>query len=125
MIAYAVAQRRRELGIRMALGAPAATVKRMFLWQGFRLAAAGIALGLVAAAVLSRLMSSLLFGVAPLDPATYGAAAVFLIDGGTGCNLHSRAPGGVDGPDGNASRAILTLERTSRLLREGVPAHAS
>ncbi len=75
---YAVAQRRREVGIRMALGAPATAVKRMFLRQGLLLAAAGMALGLAAAAVLSRLMSSLLFGVAPLDPATYAAATAFL-----------------------------------------------
>jgi putative ABC transport system permease protein len=78
VIAYAVAQRRREVGIRMALGAAPTAVKGMFLRQGLRLAAAGIALGLVAATALSRLLSSLLFGVTALDPVTYGAAAVFL-----------------------------------------------
>ncbi len=78
-IAYTVAQRRREVGIRMALGAQATTVKRMFLRHGLVLTAVGIALGLVAAAGLSRLMSSLLFGVTPFDPATYGATAVVLL----------------------------------------------
>jgi predicted permease len=78
VIAYAVAQRRREVGIRMALGAPATMVKRMFLRQGLVLAAAGIGLGLVTATQSSRLISSMLFGVVPLDPATYGAATVFL-----------------------------------------------
>jgi putative ABC transport system permease protein len=79
VIAYAVAQRRRQVGIRMALGAPAAAVRRMFLHQGLLLAGVGIALGLVAAAGLSRLMSSLLFGVMPLDPATYLATATVLL----------------------------------------------
>jgi predicted permease len=79
VIAYAVAQRRREVGIRMALGAQATVVKGMFLRQGLVLAAKGVALGLVAATPLSRLMSSLLFGVAPLDPATYAGATAFLL----------------------------------------------
>ena len=79
VISYAVAQRRREVGIRMALGAPAGAVKGMFLRRGLLLAGAGIALGLAVSASLSRLMSSLLFGVAPLDPATYGATAALLL----------------------------------------------
>lgn len=79
VIAYTVAQRRREVGIRMALGAPETVVKRMFMRQGLLLTGVGIALGLVAATVLSRLMSSLLFGVTPLDPATYGATATVLL----------------------------------------------
>lgn len=80
VIAYAVAQRRYEVGIRIALGAQPAAVKRMFLRHGFLLTAIGIALGLVVASGLSRLMSSLLFGVTPFDPATYGTtAAVMLI----------------------------------------------
>lgn len=79
VISYAVEQRRREVGIRMALGAPAATVKRMFLRRGLLLAGVGIGLGLAAAAAFSRLMSSLLFGVTPLDPGTYGATATVLL----------------------------------------------
>jgi putative ABC transport system permease protein len=79
VIAYTVEQRRREVGIRMALGAPAAAVKRMFLRRGLLLASVGIALGLAAAAAFSRLMSSLLFGVTPFDPATYGATATVLL----------------------------------------------
>jgi putative ABC transport system permease protein len=79
VIAYTVEQRRREVGIRMALGAPAAAVKRMFLRRGLVLACAGIALGLAAAAAFSGLMSSLLFGVTPFDPATYGATAAALL----------------------------------------------
>ena len=78
VIAYAVAQRRREVGIRMALGAQPAAVKRMFLTGGFVLSAAGIAIGLALAAVTSRLMSSLLFGVEPVDTATFALAAVVM-----------------------------------------------
>ena len=63
----------------MALGASAAAVKRMFLRRGLLLACVGIALGLAAAAAVSRLMSSLLFGVTPFDPATYGATATALL----------------------------------------------
>jgi predicted permease len=79
VIAYAVAQRRCEVGVRMALGAQAAAVKGMFLRHGLLLTGIGIAVGLVAATGLSRLMSSLLFGVTPFDPATYAAAATVLL----------------------------------------------
>jgi predicted permease len=79
VISYTVEQRRREVGIRMALGAPAAAVKRMFLRRGLLLAGGGIALGLAGAASFSRLISSLLFGVTPRDPATYGATAAVLL----------------------------------------------
>ena len=102
VIAYAVAQRRREVGIRMALGAPPTAVKGMFLRQGLRLAAAGIALGLIAATALSRLISSLLFGVCGARSGHIWRRRGIPDDGGTGCDLLSSAPGGVRGPDGNA-----------------------
>ncbi len=79
VIAYAVTQRTREIGIRMALGAQPAELKQMFVRHGLLLAAIGAAIGLAAAAVLTRLMSSLLFGVAALDPLTYAGVAVLLI----------------------------------------------
>jgi putative ABC transport system permease protein len=79
VIAYTVAQRRCEVGIRMALGAQAAAVKGMFLRHGLLLTGVGIALGLAAAAGLSSLMSSLLFGVTSFDPATYGATATVML----------------------------------------------
>jgi predicted permease len=78
VIAYAVSQRTREIGIRTALGAQPATLSRMFVRQGLQLAGVGAALGLVAAAGLTRMMSSLLFGVAALDPLTYAAVSVLL-----------------------------------------------
>jgi len=78
VLAYAVMQRRREVGIRVALGAAPRAVKRMFVYRGLMLSSIGIVVGAVAAAALTRLMSSLLFGVTPLDAATFVAAAAFL-----------------------------------------------
>jgi len=79
VIAYAVTQRTREIGIRVALGAQRAELTRMFVRSGLVLAAVGVPLGLVAAVVLSRLMSSLLFGVSRLDPLTYAAVPLVLL----------------------------------------------
>jgi putative ABC transport system permease protein len=78
VIAYIVSQRRREVGIRMALGAQSDSVQRIFVSRGLSLTAIGLALGLVAAAALMRLLSSLLFGVNPFDPVTYTAVAASL-----------------------------------------------
>jgi len=78
VLAYAVTQRQREVGIRVALGAAPRTVKRMFVYRGMILAGIGIVVGAVVAAGVTRLMASLLFGVTPLDVATFVAAAAFL-----------------------------------------------
>jgi predicted permease len=78
VLAYAVGQRRQEIGVRMALGARAADVVRMVLATGMTLTAIGIVLGLAAAFALSRLMASLLYGVQPADPATFAAAPLLL-----------------------------------------------
>jgi predicted permease len=78
VIAYIVSQRRREVGIRMALGAQSNTVQRIFVSRGLSLTAVGLLLGLVAAAALMRLLSSFLFGVNPFDPVTYIAVAASL-----------------------------------------------
>jgi predicted permease len=79
VIAYVVSQRAREIGIRAALGAEPRRLGSMFLLQGLRLSAVGAVIGLVAAMALGRLMSSLLFGVGPLDPAAYAAALAVMI----------------------------------------------
>ncbi len=79
VIAYAVTQRTREIGIRMALGAQPAALQQMFVRQGLLLAGIGAVLGLVAAAGLTRLMTSLLFKTAALDPVTYVVVSAFLI----------------------------------------------
>ncbi len=78
VISYVVAQRTREIGVRMALGAERADVRRMVLKQGATLAMAGVVIGLAAAAGVTRLMASLLFGVEPIDVPTFAAVAVAL-----------------------------------------------
>jgi predicted permease len=78
VISYAVSQRTREIGVRMALGAERSDVSSMVVRQGLMLAAIGVGLGLAAATGLTRLMSSLLFGVQPIDLPTYGAVSVVL-----------------------------------------------
>jgi putative ABC transport system permease protein len=75
VIAYSVSQRTREIGIRLALGAQHAEVTRMFVWHGALLATIGIVCGLTAAFALTRLMSTILFDVSPLDPLTYAAVS--------------------------------------------------
>jgi ABC-type antimicrobial peptide transport system permease subunit len=78
VVAYGVAERRREIGIRTALGARPADVLALVVKGALRLAAVGILVGGVAALGLSRFLSSLLFGIAPSDPATFGGVAVLL-----------------------------------------------
>jgi ABC-type antimicrobial peptide transport system permease subunit len=78
LMAYSVAQRTREIGIRMALGAEAEQVRKMVVFQGMRLAVIGVALGLVAAFALTRLMATFLFGVQARDPLVFVAMPVLL-----------------------------------------------
>ena len=78
VIAYVVAQRRREVGIRMALGAAASEVQGLFLRHGVVITSAGLALGAVVSAALMRLLGSLLFGVSPFDPVTYSVSLLSL-----------------------------------------------
>jgi predicted permease len=75
VIAYIAAQRTREIGIRVALGAQVADVSRLFVRHGLALTASGLVLGLAGASLLTRLMSTLLFGVGALDPLTYAVVA--------------------------------------------------
>jgi predicted permease len=79
VISYVVSQRRREIGIRLALGAQQAELRRMFVRHGLTLAGTGVAIGLAASAGLMRLMKSLLFEISPVDPLTYAAMPVVLV----------------------------------------------
>jgi predicted permease len=79
VISYTVSQRTREIGIRLALGAAQQSVKLMIVRSGLLWGGIGAAVGLVAAAFLSNLMTTLLFGVEPIDPPTYAAVAVALL----------------------------------------------
>jgi putative ABC transport system permease protein len=78
VIGYSVSQRTQEIGIRMALGAPRASVMRMVVGQAMTLACIGLAAGAVAASLLTRLMEKLLFGVTPYDPLTFAAVSALL-----------------------------------------------
>jgi putative ABC transport system permease protein len=71
VLAYSVARRTHEIGIRMALGAARADVMKLVVAHGFRFALFGILAGLVGALLLTRVLASLLFGVSPTDPATF------------------------------------------------------
>ena len=79
VMSYTVSQRKREIGIRLALGAQGEDVLHMVLRQGTKLALVGVAIGIVAAFALTRLMANLLFGVTAHDPLTFVAVAALLI----------------------------------------------
>jgi len=76
VLSFMVSRRRREIGIRMALGAAAPNVRRLVLGDGLKLVAIGLSIGLVGAALVTRLLRSFLFGVSPLDPFTYASIAL-------------------------------------------------
>jgi predicted permease len=97
VLAYAVEQRRHEMGVRMALGARAGGLLRMVLGQGMRLAAAGLVLGLAGAWALRRLIAGLLFEIAPGDPATFAGVAAVLASVALGaCLIPARRATRVD-----------------------------
>jgi len=79
VISFTVSQRRREIGIRLALGAQRGDVLHMVLKQGATMALVGVAIGMAAALGLTRLMASLLFGVTAHDPLTFGLVVALLM----------------------------------------------
>jgi putative ABC transport system permease protein len=79
VIAYLVAQRTQEIGIRLALGAPRSAVLWLVSSQGLRMALAGVAIGMMGTVVAARSLASLLYGISALDPVTLGSASVALI----------------------------------------------
>ena len=78
LMAYSVAQRTQEIGIRMALGADRDTIRKLVVWQGMRLALVGVVAGIAASFGLTRLLSTFLFGVKPWDPAAFVSAPFIL-----------------------------------------------
>jgi ABC-type antimicrobial peptide transport system permease subunit len=79
VLSCAVAERTREIGVRMALGATAAAVRRMVVAQGARVVAVGVVVGLIASFAATRALASFLFGVAALDGPTFTAMAVLML----------------------------------------------
>jgi ABC-type antimicrobial peptide transport system permease subunit len=79
VISYSVSQRTRESGIRVALGATTGEVRRLVLAQGGRLLAVGAVVGALMGALIAKAMRSLLYGVSPLDPASYGAVLGLIV----------------------------------------------
>ena len=79
VLAYSVTQRTQEMGVRTALGASAADVLRLVVGEGVKLAAIGIAIGLVGAFGVTRFVSSILFDTSPSDPLSYTAVSLFLV----------------------------------------------
>jgi putative ABC transport system permease protein len=78
VVAFSVTRRTQEIGIRMALGAQRSDVLRLIVGEGARLAVSGVAIGIAASVAITRLLSSLLFGVSPTDPMTFAGVAVLL-----------------------------------------------
>jgi ABC-type antimicrobial peptide transport system permease subunit len=79
VIAYSVATRTQEIGVRMALGAPAVTIIKLFATQSITLVALGVAIGTGASIAFSRLLANWLFGVTPLSVSSYAAAVAILL----------------------------------------------
>ncbi len=97
VMACAVARRRREIGVRMALGARSGDVLRLVVGQGMATAAVGVAIGLGGALALTRVMRSLLFGVSASDPLTFaGVAALLALVALLACYLPARRAAGAD-----------------------------
>jgi len=97
VLSYVVAERTREIGVRMALGATSTQVRRMVVAQGSRVVVVGIAIGVAAALAATRALGSLLFGVAPMDPATFAAmSAVMIVIGLLASYLPARRASSID-----------------------------
>ncbi len=78
VLSYSVAQRTREIGIRMALGAERSAILRLVVGQGMSLVGLALVLGVLAALAVAHVLASLLFNISPRDPITYGAVSVAL-----------------------------------------------
>jgi putative ABC transport system permease protein len=97
VISYSVSQRTQEIGVRVALGARRLDVLRLVVGQGMRLAAIGLAVGLVGALGVTRVVRSLLFGVTPTDPISFAGITIFLtVVAAVASWLPARRASGVD-----------------------------
>ena len=97
IVAYAVAQRTREIGIRIALGARDGEVLALVLKQGMTLVLLGVGIGLLGALAVTKYLAAMLFGLSPLDPTTFGAVAfAFAITAAVACYVPARRAARVD-----------------------------
>ena len=97
MLAFTVSERRREIAVRLALGASGPRVARLVLQNGLALAVAGVAAGSAAAFAITRVLSGLLYGVEPTDPLTFAAAAIGLLAvAAVACYLPARQASRID-----------------------------
>jgi ABC-type antimicrobial peptide transport system permease subunit len=97
VLAYSVARRRREIGVRVAVGARPRTIEWMFLRESLTLVVLGVALGVPAAIAVTRLASSMLFGLGPQDPASIAAALLVLVSAtAVAAYVPARRAAGVD-----------------------------
>ncbi|MEO8564515.1 MAG: FtsX-like permease family protein [bacterium] len=97
IVAYSIGQRTREIGVRLALGASRGDVLRLVVGDGMRPVAAGMAIGLVLALAATRLLTSFLFGVSPLDAFTFvGVAAILTVVAATASYLPARRAAATD-----------------------------
>jgi ABC-type antimicrobial peptide transport system permease subunit len=97
VIAYSVSQRTREIGIRLALGAPREALLGLVIWEGMSLSTLGCGIGLVAGWILTRVIQGLLFEVSPTDPIAFLSSSVLLLGVAFGaCWLPARRAAGVD-----------------------------
>ena len=101
-MAYTTTQRRHEIGIRVALGAGAREVLALVVGQGMRLVGIGLGIGLIGAWMLSRVLSSQLFGISARDPLTYVTVAALLGAVALDRELSARSPRTSGGPDDGA-----------------------
>ena len=119
-MAQSVGQRRQEFGVRQALGATPRDILRLVFSSGAGMTVAGLVAGVVLALGSTRLLESLLYGVTPLDPATFAVVAAVPPGGGRRRDLLSRPPGNARQPGHRAARRVAPRVRaTARSLRPG------
>jgi len=113
VMAYSSSQRAREFGVRIALGANRRDILKLVIGQGFEMALVGVGVGIAGALVLTRFLSSLLYGVSPHDPMTFVGVAVLLLTVALAALLDSGEEGDARGSDGGAAIRINLFPRYS------------